>query len=46
MVFGGQKLALLSILAAKTTILEAKKPILEAKRTILEAKTEKDHFGC
>ena len=40
-VFGGQKLAMMSILEAKKTILEAKIAILEAKRAILEAKMEK-----
>ena len=38
LVFGGQKLAMMSILEAKKTILEAKKAVLEAKRPILEAK--------
>ena len=44
LVFGGQKLTMISILAAKKTILEAKKPILEAKRAILEAKMEGHYF--
>ena len=38
LVFGGQKLAMMSILAAKKTILAAKMAILEAKKAILEAK--------
>ena len=42
-VFGGQKLAMMSILEAKKTILEAKIAILEAKRVMLEPKMEKDH---
>ena len=41
-VFGGQKLAMMSILEAKKTILEAKIAILEAKRAMLEAKMEGD----
>ena len=38
MVFGDQKLAMMSISMAKKTILEPKMAILEAKRVILEAK--------
>ena len=44
LVFGGQKLAMMSILDAKKTILEAKIAIWEAKRAILEAKMGQTHF--
>ena len=46
LVFGGQKLAMMSILEAKKTIWEAKMAILEAKKPILEARKAAHHLTC
>ena len=46
LVFGSQKLAMVSILVAKKTMLAATMAILEARKLILEPKMEVGFFRC